>query len=64
MNGIRLRSDAFFIDKSRITEKLLGNENIFDNQAIFNYTVNGSTYKVSLDNDAYAKIKELFPEPA
>lgn len=54
----------FFIDKSRITEKLLGNENVFDNQAIFNYTVNGSTYKVSLDNDAYAKIKELFPEPA
>lgn len=43
---------------------IFGNEDFFDNQAIFNYTVNGSTHKVSLDNDAYVKIKELFPELA
>lgn len=43
---------------------IYGNGDGFDNQAIFNYTVNGSTHKVSLDNEAYDEIKELFPELA
>lgn len=42
---------------------IFGNEDIFDNHAIFNYTVNGHTHKVFLDNDAYDEIKKLYPKP-
>ena len=41
---------------------IVGNNNPFDNQAIFVYTVNSFGYKVFLDNEAYDEIKKLYPE--